>query len=170
MLRWQIAIQEYRGNMTIFHKDGNVHKNADGLSRWPLPNDIDNPAYVPQESSPQIPREVISVTDLSTTFFEEVRNIYTQDRNCGILFQLLNKDCKDNFLTNVCSDSWSLHLERLARVLHKAAEVNLKISLKKFWYNLPHNQAQMCHDSFEQLINQSFTQRMSWKLLFRKSV
>ncbi|MBW0538018.1 hypothetical protein O181_077733 [Austropuccinia psidii MF-1] len=31
----------------------------------------------------------------------------------------------------ICSDSWSLHLERLARVLHKAAEVNIKISLKK---------------------------------------
>ncbi|MBW0551576.1 hypothetical protein O181_091291 [Austropuccinia psidii MF-1] len=30
-----------------------------------------------------------------------------------------------------CSDSWSLHLERLARVLHKVAEVNIKISLKK---------------------------------------
>ncbi|MBW0489941.1 hypothetical protein O181_029656 [Austropuccinia psidii MF-1] len=27
MPRWQIAIQEYRGNMTIVHKDGNIHKN-----------------------------------------------------------------------------------------------------------------------------------------------
>ncbi|MBW0519638.1 hypothetical protein O181_059353 [Austropuccinia psidii MF-1] len=34
MLRWQIAIQEYKGNMTIVHKDGTIHKNADGLSRW----------------------------------------------------------------------------------------------------------------------------------------
>ncbi|MBW0553745.1 hypothetical protein O181_093460, partial [Austropuccinia psidii MF-1] len=31
----------------------------------------------------------------------------------------------------ICSNSWSFHLERLARVLHKAAEVNMKISLKK---------------------------------------
>ncbi|MBW0564242.1 hypothetical protein O181_103957 [Austropuccinia psidii MF-1] len=31
MLRWQITMQEYRGNMTIFHKSGNIHKNADGL-------------------------------------------------------------------------------------------------------------------------------------------
>ncbi|MBW0535265.1 hypothetical protein O181_074980 [Austropuccinia psidii MF-1] len=31
----------------------------------------------------------------------------------------------------ICSDSWSLHLERLARVLHKVAEVKMKISLKK---------------------------------------
>ncbi|MBW0518538.1 hypothetical protein O181_058253 [Austropuccinia psidii MF-1] len=29
------------------------------------------------------------------------------------------------------SDSWSLHLERLARVLHRVEEVNMKISLKK---------------------------------------
>ena len=74
MLRWQIAIQKYRGNMTIAHKDGNIYKSADELSRWPLPNNIDNPAYVPEEASPQIPIEVISVTDLNTTFFEEVRN------------------------------------------------------------------------------------------------
>ncbi|MBW0544022.1 hypothetical protein O181_083737 [Austropuccinia psidii MF-1] len=55
MLRWKIAIQEYRGNMTIVHKDGNIHKNADGLSKWPLPNNIDNPAYVTEEASPRIP-------------------------------------------------------------------------------------------------------------------
>ncbi|MBW0581126.1 hypothetical protein O181_120841 [Austropuccinia psidii MF-1] len=57
--------------MTIVHKDGNIHKNADGLSRWPLPNNIYNPAYVPEEDSPQIPIEGISFTDLNTTLFEE---------------------------------------------------------------------------------------------------
>ncbi|MBW0573490.1 hypothetical protein O181_113205 [Austropuccinia psidii MF-1] len=87
MLTWQIAIPEYRGNMTIVHKDGNVHKSADGLSRCPLPNDIDHPSYVPEEASPQIPIEGISVTDLNTTFFEEVRNSYTQQKNCRILCQ-----------------------------------------------------------------------------------
>ncbi|MBW0556348.1 hypothetical protein O181_096063 [Austropuccinia psidii MF-1] len=66
MLRWQIAIQEHRGNITIVHKYGNIHKNADGLSRWPLQKDNDNPAYVPEEASPQIPIEGISVTDLNT--------------------------------------------------------------------------------------------------------
>ncbi|MBW0517483.1 hypothetical protein O181_057198 [Austropuccinia psidii MF-1] len=57
MLRWQIAKQEYRGNMTIVHKDGNIHENEDGLRRWPLPNNIENPAYVPEEAFPQIPIE-----------------------------------------------------------------------------------------------------------------
>ncbi|MBW0504617.1 hypothetical protein O181_044332 [Austropuccinia psidii MF-1] len=98
MLRWKIAIQEYRGNMTIVHKDGNINKNADGLRRWSLPNNIHNTAYVPEEASPQIPIEGISVTFVNTTFFEEVGNSYTKDTNCSILCQLLTKDCKDNSL------------------------------------------------------------------------
>ncbi|MBW0552480.1 hypothetical protein O181_092195 [Austropuccinia psidii MF-1] len=106
MRRWQIAIQEYRGNMTIVHKDGNIYKNADGLSRCTLPNNIDDPAYVPEEASPQIPIEGISVTDLNTTFFEEVRDSYTQDKNCRILSQLLNKDCKENSLIHALDEVW----------------------------------------------------------------
>ncbi|MBW0517140.1 hypothetical protein O181_056855 [Austropuccinia psidii MF-1] len=106
MLRWQIAIQEYRGNMTIVHKDENIHKNEDELSRWLLPNDIYNPAYVPEEASPQIPIEGISVTNLNTTFFEEVRNSYTQDKNCSILCQFLTKDCKDNSLIHALDEIW----------------------------------------------------------------
>ncbi|MBW0485586.1 hypothetical protein O181_025301, partial [Austropuccinia psidii MF-1] len=46
MLRWQTAIKEYRGNMTIVHKSRNVHKNADGLSRWALADTPENPAWV----------------------------------------------------------------------------------------------------------------------------
>ncbi|MBW0579436.1 hypothetical protein O181_119151 [Austropuccinia psidii MF-1] len=55
MLRWQIAIQEDKGIMTIVPKAGNIHKNADGLSRWALANTPDNPAYVPLQAEPQIP-------------------------------------------------------------------------------------------------------------------
>ncbi|MBW0565079.1 hypothetical protein O181_104794 [Austropuccinia psidii MF-1] len=54
MLEWKIAIQEYRGNKTIVHKAGNIHKNADGLSRWELPNTSDNPAYVSTSAETQI--------------------------------------------------------------------------------------------------------------------
>ncbi|MBW0498034.1 hypothetical protein O181_037749 [Austropuccinia psidii MF-1] len=45
MLRWQISIQDYRGNTTIVNKAGNIHHNADGLSRWESPYAPDNPAY-----------------------------------------------------------------------------------------------------------------------------
>ncbi|MEQ4601430.1 MAG: reverse transcriptase family protein, partial [Pseudomonas amygdali] len=44
MLRWQLAVQEYSGLMTIVHRAGATHGNADGLSRQPLPNDASNPA------------------------------------------------------------------------------------------------------------------------------
>ncbi|MBW0530819.1 hypothetical protein O181_070534 [Austropuccinia psidii MF-1] len=48
MLRWQMAIQEYRGNMTIIYKEGKSHTNSDGLSSWPLDNFKSNPAYDPE--------------------------------------------------------------------------------------------------------------------------
>ncbi|MBW0590980.1 hypothetical protein O181_130695 [Austropuccinia psidii MF-1] len=48
ILRWQIAIQEYRGNMTIIYKEGKSHTNADGHSRWQLDNVKSNPAYEPE--------------------------------------------------------------------------------------------------------------------------
>ncbi|MBW0474153.1 hypothetical protein O181_013868 [Austropuccinia psidii MF-1] len=48
MLRWQIAIPEYTGNMTIIYKEDKSHTNADGLSRWPLDNVKGNPAYEPE--------------------------------------------------------------------------------------------------------------------------
>ncbi|MBW0518587.1 hypothetical protein O181_058302 [Austropuccinia psidii MF-1] len=55
MLRWHIAIQEYRGNMTIVHKAGNILKNSDGFSRWELPNTPENHAYIPKSAELQIP-------------------------------------------------------------------------------------------------------------------
>ncbi|MBW0552473.1 hypothetical protein O181_092188 [Austropuccinia psidii MF-1] len=85
MLRWQIAIQEYRGNMTIFHKARNTYKNSDGLSRWALANTSYNPAYVPLEAEPQIPIEGINTTDIGTECFEQVSKSYKQDKNCHIL-------------------------------------------------------------------------------------
>ncbi|MBW0580360.1 hypothetical protein O181_120075 [Austropuccinia psidii MF-1] len=48
MLRWQIAIQQYRGNMTIIYKEGKSYTNPDGLRRWPLDNVKSNPAYDPE--------------------------------------------------------------------------------------------------------------------------
>ncbi|MBW0498957.1 hypothetical protein O181_038672 [Austropuccinia psidii MF-1] len=70
MLRCQIAIQEYRGNMAIVHKAGNIHKNYVGLSRWSLSNTPDNTAHVPTGSEPQIPIEGIKIKDVGTKFFE----------------------------------------------------------------------------------------------------
>ncbi|MBW0539228.1 hypothetical protein O181_078943 [Austropuccinia psidii MF-1] len=76
MLICQIAIQEYRGNMTIVHNEGKIHKNSYGLRRWALANTPDNPAYVALEAEPQIPIEGINITDIGTEFFVEVRESY----------------------------------------------------------------------------------------------
>ncbi|MBW0506320.1 hypothetical protein O181_046035 [Austropuccinia psidii MF-1] len=69
MLRWQIAIQGYRGNMTIPYKSGNIHKDSYGFSRLALPNTPEVHAYVPAPEEPQIPIEGINITDVGTEFF-----------------------------------------------------------------------------------------------------
>ncbi|MBW0566301.1 hypothetical protein O181_106016 [Austropuccinia psidii MF-1] len=97
MLRWQIAIQEYRGNRNIFQKSVNIHKNGDGLSRWALANTPENPAWVPQEEQHI---EGICVTDIGTEFFNQVIESYKIDTNCHILSQLPMKDCKDPSLSS----------------------------------------------------------------------
>ncbi|MBW0569718.1 hypothetical protein O181_109433 [Austropuccinia psidii MF-1] len=89
-----------------YYLDGRVFENADGLSRWALPNTPDNPAYVPTSAEPPIPIEGINITDVGTEFFEEVREIYKQDKNCHILTALLDKYCKDAALANSLDDIW----------------------------------------------------------------
>ncbi|MBW0469288.1 hypothetical protein O181_009003 [Austropuccinia psidii MF-1] len=73
---------------------------------FPLPNEIENPDYVPEDAYPQIPIEAISVTDLNTTFFEEVRKISTQHKSCRVLFQLITSVSQDNSLINSFNETW----------------------------------------------------------------
>ncbi|MBW0464106.1 hypothetical protein O181_003821 [Austropuccinia psidii MF-1] len=108
MLRWQIAIQEYRGNMNIVNKAGNINKNADGISRWTIANTPDNPSYAPLEGEPQIPIEGIKITDIETEFFEEVRQSYKKEKNCHISTSLLDKDFKDKALASSLDEVWKL--------------------------------------------------------------
>ncbi|MBW0537263.1 hypothetical protein O181_076978 [Austropuccinia psidii MF-1] len=150
ILRWQIAIQECRSNMTIFNKDWNIHKRADGLRRWPLPNNIDNPTYVTEEASPQIPIEGFGVTDLNTTFFGEVRSSYTQDKNCSILCQLLIKECKDNSSIHSLEEIWkkSYYEERFdlldGKIYHRTKHTCVMTVVDRALINLILKE---CHDS-----------------------
>ncbi|MBW0514828.1 hypothetical protein O181_054543 [Austropuccinia psidii MF-1] len=77
MLRWQISLQEYRGNISIVHKSGNIHKNEDGLSRWDRANTPENPACVPQEEHHI---EGICVKDIGTEFFNQVEESYKMEK------------------------------------------------------------------------------------------
>ncbi|MBW0519493.1 hypothetical protein O181_059208 [Austropuccinia psidii MF-1] len=80
MLRWQIAIQECRVNMTIVHKAGETHKNADGYSGLELPNTSDSPAYVPLEAEPQILIEGIDITVLGLSSLKTSENLIRKTR------------------------------------------------------------------------------------------
>ncbi|MBW0463248.1 hypothetical protein O181_002963 [Austropuccinia psidii MF-1] len=70
MLRWEISIQEYRQRMTIIYKEGKIHINADGLSRWPLDNFESNPAYDPAVAA-NIPIHFIEIYRRKNFIFSE---------------------------------------------------------------------------------------------------
>ncbi|MBW0472670.1 hypothetical protein O181_012385 [Austropuccinia psidii MF-1] len=106
ILRCHRGIQEYRGNMTIVHKAGNIHKNADGLSWWALANTPNNPTSVPLDAEPQIPIEGINITNIGTEFFEEVRKSYKKNKNFHILKSLLDKDSNNTPLISSLDEVW----------------------------------------------------------------
>lgn len=58
--------------MTIVHRDGMAHKNADGLSRWALPNNANNPAANEEEVRREFPIMAVSVSNLETELWDEV--------------------------------------------------------------------------------------------------
>ncbi|MBW0470809.1 hypothetical protein O181_010524 [Austropuccinia psidii MF-1] len=68
MLRWKIAIQEYRGNITIIYKEGKSQNNVDGISRWPLDNFKSNPAYDPEVAA-NIPIHFMEIDRRKTSDF-----------------------------------------------------------------------------------------------------
>ncbi|MBW0547972.1 hypothetical protein O181_087687 [Austropuccinia psidii MF-1] len=89
--------------MTIVHKSGNIHKNADGLSRWALANTPKNTAWVPQEEHHI---EGICITDIGTEFLSQVKESYKIYKDCHILYQLIMKDCKDLSLSSKVDEIW----------------------------------------------------------------
>ncbi|MBW0544927.1 hypothetical protein O181_084642 [Austropuccinia psidii MF-1] len=70
MLRWQIAIQEYKGNTAIIYKERKSHTNADGLSRWLLDNVKSNPAYY-HEVAAKIPIHFMKIDRRKNLRFSE---------------------------------------------------------------------------------------------------
>ncbi|MBW0543793.1 hypothetical protein O181_083508 [Austropuccinia psidii MF-1] len=70
MLRWQIAIQEYRVNKIIIYKEGKCHTNADGFSRWPLDTVKRNPAYDPEVTA-KIPINFMEIDRKKSFRFSE---------------------------------------------------------------------------------------------------
>ena len=88
MFRWQLAIQEYRGRMTISHRAGALHMNADLLSRHPLPNDANNPAGVDEVDMVEI--FGLHVVDLASEFFAEVAEGYAKCKDLNMIRKILS--------------------------------------------------------------------------------
>ncbi|MBW0482532.1 hypothetical protein O181_022247 [Austropuccinia psidii MF-1] len=70
ILRWQIAIQDYRGNMTTIYTEGKSHTNAYGLRRWPLDNVKSNPSYDPEVAA-KIPIHFMEIDRKKNFIFSE---------------------------------------------------------------------------------------------------
>jgi hypothetical protein len=111
MLRWQIAIQQYRGQMTIIHKEGAKNKNVDGLSRWALPNTPENPAYGPEDND-IFPILGIHVCDLDEAFYELVRQSYNADCEMLKLVNILSNDNSPPELIASLPDTLSKHYKK----------------------------------------------------------
>ncbi|GAA5905634.1 hypothetical protein JCM5296_000534 [Sporobolomyces johnsonii] len=94
MLRWQLAIQECRGHMHIRHRPGKANGSADGLSRFPLPNDASNPAANLSDDV-AVRVQALSFAMLDDEFFSRIRRSYEADRDFARIFRALKKPEKD---------------------------------------------------------------------------
>ncbi|MBW0543654.1 hypothetical protein O181_083369, partial [Austropuccinia psidii MF-1] len=72
-------------------------------------------------------RRPFGIKNAPSHYQRMINNIFLTELSEGLLIIYI-----DDII--ICSDSWSLHLERLARVLNKVTGVNMKISLKKCYF------------------------------------
>jgi hypothetical protein len=112
MMRWQIVLQEWRGAMTIIHCDGLAHKNADGLSRWALPNTVDNPAAdLDVDTDRDVPIMAINVSNLSEEFWADVESSYSSHHETACLLVLLrSKESRPDLVASL-TEPWKTHFE-----------------------------------------------------------
>ncbi|MBW0462475.1 hypothetical protein O181_002190 [Austropuccinia psidii MF-1] len=115
MLRWQIAIQEYRGNMTRIYKEGKHHTNAVGLSRWPLDNVKRNTAY-DLEVAAKIPIHFIEIdrrkhfkfSEWAPAFGTSDSNHTEPERTESPIFGISSSELHNNFLSSI-TKSYAKH-------------------------------------------------------------
>ncbi|MBW0562222.1 hypothetical protein O181_101937 [Austropuccinia psidii MF-1] len=129
MLRWQIAIQEYRGNMTIIYKEGKTNNNADSLSRWPLDNVKRNPAYDPEVAA-KIPIHFMEIDRKKNFRFSE----WAPERGT---FDSGNTDSEGTETLILGIRSSELHNEFFSAVLksyakHKQCGILLQLPQQKY--------------------------------------
>ena len=110
MLRWQMAIQEYMSSMTISHRPGNTHSNADALSTMALPNEPGNPVWEPKDCNQEIPIMGITMCDFSDGFRSRIEESYQQTLDKVRILRFLTQDEKDASLISSFDEEWEEEL------------------------------------------------------------
>ncbi|MBW0558399.1 hypothetical protein O181_098114 [Austropuccinia psidii MF-1] len=129
ILRWQIAIQEYRGNMTIRHKEGKGHTLADGLRTLSLDNVNSNPGYN-HEVAVKIPIHFMEI--------HRRRNFRFSDCAPGSgTLESGNTDSEGTATSILGISSSELHNESFSAVLksyakHKQCGISLQLLQQKY--------------------------------------
>ena len=77
--------------MTVVHKAGKKHSNADGLSRWALPNTPDNPAWTSEDEN-IFPILGINVCDLDKSYYSLIKDSYQTNPEVFELIEILIND------------------------------------------------------------------------------
>ncbi|MBW0581870.1 hypothetical protein O181_121585 [Austropuccinia psidii MF-1] len=98
MLRWQIAIQEYRGNISIIYKEGKIPIHFMEIDRM---KNFRCSEWAPGSGTPdsgntdceetETPILGISSSKLKNEFFSAVLKSYAKQKQCGTLLQLLQQ-------------------------------------------------------------------------------
>ena len=177
MFRWQLAIQEYRGRMTITHRPGALHMNADLLSRHPLPNDVDNPAGVEEVDIIEILG--LHVVDLASEFFEEIRKGYETHKDLSTLVKILAdpKNIRTKELVPLLSDKYKPLHEKghfiyeddlLYYRQNGCHRMVVNPDLKEQMLKLSHDDILAGHFSYEKSLRR--LQNTAWWLGYRKDM
>ncbi|MBW0463216.1 hypothetical protein O181_002931 [Austropuccinia psidii MF-1] len=102
MLRWQIAIQEYRGNMNIIYKEG---KKNFKFSEWEPESGTSDSGNTDSEGT-ETPILGIGSSELNNEFFNAVMKTYAKHKQCGIFLQLLQQTYRSPELGSKLEERW----------------------------------------------------------------
>lgn len=131
MLRWQLAIQEFRNGMTIRHRPGKLNVLADALSRAALPNTPDNPAAdIPtvthSDQAPDLlPIGSLTLVSIHNEIFDTIKDGYSQhsdfSRICAALSNNIDRpsDLMSSLPPNLSTDFQSGRFLMLDGLLYR---------------------------------------------------
>ncbi|MBW0532203.1 hypothetical protein O181_071918 [Austropuccinia psidii MF-1] len=113
MLRWKIAIREYRGNMTLIYKEAKIpihfmeiyRKKNFRIYEWATESGTPDSGNTDSEGT-ETPILGISSSELHTEFFNAVMKTYVKQKQCGILLQLLQQKYRSPELNSQLEEPW----------------------------------------------------------------